>query len=206
MFVKICGITRAEDLGAVVEAGADAAGFVAWPKSKRYIPPERVAELLRGRAPLLTAAVFVDPSVEDVERYLEAGVTVLQFHGSESPVFLTGFQGGAEIWKAAGLSSPEDIERLAAFEGSAAKLLVDAFDPVRKGGTGRLCDTALASAAVSSLKKPVILAGGLNLSNLESVVTKVKPYGVDVSGGVETAPGVKDAELIRKFVRLAKSL
>lgn len=208
MFVKICGITRAEDLEAVVRSGADAAGFIAWPKSKRYISPEKLKTLLNAipcPAGIRKVAVFVDADMESVQRYLDAGINTIQLHGEESPDFAAEISKLAEVWKAIGLKDNSDLDVLRRFT-AASKLLADCFDPVLKGGTGRTCNLTLAKEAKASLSKPFLLAGGLTIENLTSIVNAVKPDGIDVSSGVEISPGIKDPAKIHEFVKLAKTL
>lgn len=200
MIVKICGITREEDALHAVRHGATAVGFVFWPQSPRYIPPARAAAI-RRRLPdaVMAVGVFVNqPPVEVRQAAEEAGVTVIQLHGDETPEYVS--QVGGAVWRAQSLppagtdlpSWPDDVV-----------ILLDAHDPTRRGGTGRTIEWA--RAAVVSAQRRVVLAGGLTPANVEEAIANVRPYGVDVSSGVETAPGVKDCDKVARFVERARA-
>lgn len=201
--VKICGIRSRESLQAAVEAGAGALGFMAYPKSKRYIPPEELAALLREVEAdgVRKVGVFVDPSFEELERYLAAGIDAIQLHGSESAAFAKEAATLAEVWKAFSPRSEAEIDAMRDYP--AALALVDAYSPVEKGGSGLKADWTLARYAVEKLPRGAMLAGGLTPENVAAAIAAVKPAGADVSSGVETAPGVKDVKLIKAFVKAA---
>lgn len=205
MFIKICGICSPEALLAAFEAGAQAAGFVAYPKSPRYASPEQIDRILR-KAPcpgLLKVAVFVNPSLDDIRKCLDAGIDAVQLHGDETADFAAKAATLAKVWKAFAPRCEKDVERISAFPADA--FLLDATTPSARGGTGSLADWSLAQKAVKALSKPLMLAGGLSAANVAEAIRTVKPFGVDASSSLETAPGVKSPSLIRDFVAAAKN-
>ncbi len=210
--VKVCGIRRWQDALAVQDTGAHAVGFVFYPKSPRYVPPERALSISRMLSPFIAkVGVFVDSPLEEVLNTLkECRLTVAQLHGKESPRFCESIlERGFGVVKAVHVEGGEkatnhakNIEELKRFckryLNSVSAFLVDTKHPTLKGGTGTVCDwTAVAAIA---REYPVILAGGLNSANVEEAVKRVKPLGVDVSSGVEIEPGIKDHMEIRRFV------
>ena len=219
LFVKICGITRPEDADLAAELGAGALGFVFWPGSPRCVAPDVARGIIRRSGPRVTSVgVFVDASPEEVTRIMdEVGLDVAQLHGHESPEYCRQlakslekgdenlFRGDPEkkipvpffarLIKAIGLQDSEPVV-LGEFDADVL-ILVDAHDPSRYGGTGRTVDWA-AARQVASMRK-TILAGGLNPENITRAIDAVQPYGVDVSSGVESEPGVKDAARLRRF-------
>ena len=194
--VKICGLTREEDVDAAVAAGADALGFVLWPGSKRAIGLERLAEL-SARVPAFVTRVglFVDQSPATIESACEH-LDLLQFHGNEAPEFCAGFP--RPYIKALRMREGIDLEASAAAYAEARGLLLDAYKPGVPGGTGETFDW---SRIPANLAKPVILAGGLHATNVQQAIRAVGPFAVDVSGGVEAAPGIKAADAIDDFLR-----
>jgi len=198
--VKICGITRETDLRAAVAAGADALGFVFSPRSKRCLDPG-LAESLVAQVPPFVArvALFMDQEVADVERVLErVPVNVLQFHGREEAGFCRQF--GLPYIKAVSMREGEQAAEAGNRWPDAAGLLLDSHSTGDPGGTGETFDWT----SIPTFSRPLILAGGLTAENVREAVVRVKPWAVDVSSGVEDAPGVKNAEKMRKFVREAK--
>lgn len=204
LFVKICGITRPQDAELAADLGASALGFVFWPNSPRRITAETVRAMTANvPASVLKVGVFVDQPVADVARTMEeAGLDVAQLHGHESPEYcrrlkaeygVAGFS--RTVFKAIGLAD-NGATAIDDFDPDVV-LLVDAHDPARFGGTGKTVnwDSARKIAATRS----TILAGGLNAANIKLAVRSVRPYGVDVSSGVESAPGVKDPYRLRTF-------
>ena len=189
--MKICGITRVEDAVAAIRCGADALGFVFWPRSPRFVSPDEARDIIAS-VPQTVAkvGVFVNQSADEVNAAADrAGVTMVQLHGDESPAY------------AAGISRPV-IKSISGRPGAlvpagwAADViwLVDAHDPERRGGTGRQADWSAAAALAASHK--VLLAGGLTPANVGDAIASVRPFGIDVSSGVESAPGIKDRELL----------
>jgi len=194
--VKICGLTREEDVDAAVAAGADALGFVLWPGSKRAIDLARLAEL-SARVPAFVTRVglVVDQDAQFVEAACEH-LDLLQFHGDETPDVCEGFS--RPYIKALRMREGVDIEAAASAYGKARALLLGAYKPGVPGGTGETFDW---SRIPANLAKPVILAGGLHAMNVQQAIRAVGPFAVDVSGGVEAAPGIKAAAKIDDFLR-----
>ena len=198
--VKICGVTRLEDALAAVRLGADALGFNFWPGSRRFIAPAVAKVIIRQLPPLVTSVgVFVDPTHDEaVAAAAISGVQVIQLHGGESPVLCRSFQ--LPVLKAIPVGGPEALEAVDRYAGLAG-LLLDAPSPGH-GGSGRPCHWPTARALGG--RAPVILAGGLHPGNGAEAIAAVRPYGVDVASGVEQSPGVKDHELLARFIRAAK--
>jgi len=196
--VKICGITRPEDALAAARAGAHAVGFVFYEKSPRYVTPARAAEIARALPPFITAvALFVDARVEDVRKVLaEVPVALLQFHGSEEPAFCR--QYGRPYVKAVRMKAGVDLLQYARDYHDARALLLDNFVDGLHGGSGTAFDWSLVPP---DLPLPVILSGGLTVENVAEAVRRVRPCAVDVSSGVESAKGVKDAARIAAFIK-----
>jgi len=199
--IKICGITNVSDALTAVDAGADALGFMFYERSKRYVTPDAVAEIVEQLPPfVMRVGVFVDPSAETVnETTSTCGITALQFHGSESPEFCGQF--GLPVIKAFRILDKSSLDALPQYQTSA--WLLDSDVPGQVGGTGKKFDWSLAQQA-TRLGRPVILAGGLTPENVATAVREVRPYGVDVSSGVELAPGRKDAHRVKAFIRAAR--
>jgi phosphoribosylanthranilate isomerase len=197
--VKICGLTREDDVDAAVAAGADALGFVLWPGSGRHVDEARLAALT-ARVPAFVTRVglFVDQDPELIARCAEH-LDLLQFHGDESPAFCGGF---ARPWiKALRMRDGLDLHAAAAAYGEARALLLDAYRPGVPGGTGETFDW---SRIPANLAKPVILAGGLTPDNVAEAIVTVHPFAVDVSGGVEAARGRKDPARLAAFCRAVR--
>lgn len=194
--IKICGLTREEDVRAAVAAGADAIGFVFYPPSPRYVSFERAAELARLVPPFVSiVGLFVNPAPDFVREALaKVPLQVLQFHGDEQETNCVGF--GLPYIKAARMRPGLDLLKYAACFPGAQGLLVDAFVE-GYGGGGETFDWSLIP---SKLPLPLILSGGLNAGNVAEAVRCVQPWAVDVSSGVEAAKGIKDAVRIIEFV------
>ncbi len=193
--VKICGITRPGDGVAAAQAGADAIGLVFYPKSPRFLSVERAVEIRDAMPPFVqTVALFVNADAAQVSQVLgRVRPALLQFHGDETPQFCGQF--GAPYVKAARVRQGLDlIEYLRPFA-SAAAWLLDSFVE-EYGGVGERFDWSL----VPKLERPLILSGGLDRSNVGEAVRKLRPWGVDVSSGVESAKGIKDAAKIAGFI------
>ena len=194
--IKICGLTREEDVRAAVAAGADAIGFVFYPPSPRYVSFERAAELARLVPPFVSiVGLFVNPAPDFVREALaKVPLQVLQFHGDEQETNCVGF--GLPYIKAARMRPGLDLLKYAACFPGAQGLLVDAFVE-GYGGGGETFDWSLIP---SKLPLPLILSGGLNAGNVAEAVRCVQPWAMDVSSGVEAAKGIKDAVRIIEFV------
>lgn len=201
--VKICGITNLEDALAAVDAGADALGFMFYESSPRCVPPQTVAEIVRELPPFVAkVGVFVNASAQTIRRTVEAcGVDTLQLHGDEPPEFCRQF--GIKTIKAFRMLDRNSLQTVTAYDRET--WLLDAYVPGKLGGTGERFNWELASAA-AKLGRRIILAGGLTPANVGDAVRQVRPYGVDVSSGVESFPGKKNPAKIREFVKAAKTL
>jgi phosphoribosylanthranilate isomerase len=200
--VKICGITNAPDALAAVEAGADALGFMFYEPSPRRISIPDAAAVIRELPPfVLKVGVFVDPSEDLVMRAIgDCALNLLQFHGDETPQFCTEF--GLMTMKAFRIRDAESLNALRDYPTDA--WLLDAFTPGKLGGTGEKFNWDLAIEA-KKLGRPIFLAGGLTPANVAEAVASVRPYGVDVSTGVEAQPGRKDHTKVRDFIKAARS-
>jgi len=200
--VKICGITNLADAQVAVEAGADALGFNFYEKSPRFVPTRSAAEISRALPPFtLRVGIFVNPSEELVLHAIsECGLNLLQFHGDEPPEFCTQF--GLMSMKAFRVRDAESLTELPKYQTDA--WLLDAYSSDTFGGTGEAFNWNLAIEA-QKLGKPVFLAGGLTPENINEAIQKVRPFGVDVSSGVESSPGQKDHKKVRTFIKAAKS-
>jgi len=188
MLVKVCGITRLEDAAAAVDAGAGAIGFVFWPDSPRFVDPYRARAIAATLPPFVTAVgLFVNQALSHVNAVAAlVRLGAVQLHGDETPAF------------AAGVSAP--VIRALPVGAAAAwpdgtTLLLDAHDPVKRGGTGRTIDWT--AAADLAARRRVLLAGGLTPDNVADAIARVRPFGIDVSSGVERAPGIKDHQRLR---------
>lgn len=203
--IKICGLTREEDIDAAVAAGVDAIGFVFYPKSKRYVTPTRAAQLRRVVPAFVdVVALFVNPSPDEVRAVLdEVGPELLQFHGDETPQdcarhghrYLRAFRAGAP-----GLETAEGLATYCRAFGEAAGWLFDSYS-AGFGGSGHGFDHALlADVKADPVSRPLILSGGLNPDNVAAAVQSVRPWAVDVSSGVEVEQGIKSSDRISFFV------
>lgn len=200
--VKICGITRVEDALAAARAGAHAIGLVFYCASPRYVTPQRAAEIIRSLPPFITTVgVFVDAAAEEVRATLaQAPVELLQFHGAEPPAYCRQF--GRPYVKAVRVRPGVDLLQYARDYHDAKALLLDAHVEGLHGGSGVAFDWSLIPP---DLPLPVILSGGLTPENVAQAVRRVRPSAVDVSSGVESAKGVKDAARIAAFVKGVRS-
>jgi phosphoribosylanthranilate isomerase len=195
---KICGLSTPEAVDASVAAGAAWAGFVAFPPSPRDLPPERMAALVHRLPERVTAvAVLVDPKPALVERVVAAGVRVLQLHGTESPARLAALRRpGLELWKAVAVRTRADLDAAHAYRGAADRIVYDARTPAGTlpGGMGLRFDWRLLDGFAHPL--PWLLSGGLDADNLADAVAATGARAVDLSSGVEDAPGVKSVDKI----------
>ena len=201
--IKICGITREQDLRAVANSGADAIGLVFYDKSPRHVSAQQAAELVRHAPPFVTVVgLFVNPSLDYVHQVLsKVSLAVLQFHGEESPEFCQQF--GKPYLKAIRVKAGVDLVECAARFAGAQGLLLDAFVEGTQGGTGESFDWALIP---QNLSLPVIMSGGLHAGNVAAAVKQVRPYAVDVSSGVEASKGIKDAAKVAAFIKEVKQI
>ncbi len=199
--VKICGITSVADGVAVAEAGADMIGLMFYERSPRHSSFPTAAEISRALSPFLVkVGVFVNPNEDTVMRAIgECGVTLLQFHGEETPEFCAQF--GVMSMKAFRVRTAESLLALPNYPTDA--YLLDAYSPDAHGGTGAKFNWELAITAKKH-GKPIFLAGGLTPENIREAVQQVQPFGVDVSSGVESAPGKKDPAKVHAFIKAVR--
>lgn len=209
--IKICGLTRPEDVHAAVQAGVDAIGLVLYSKSSRAVTVQH-ARALRAAVPAFVSvvALFVNPSRQEVQDVIaQVQPDVLQFHGDESPEFCQGFDHRyirAFRVGAPGLDSPDSVLCECRRYQSASGWLFDSYSP-GYGGSGRMLDPSLLQAVKNDPEsRSIILAGGLTPESVGSSIQALQPYAVDVSSGVEAAPGIKSPEKIRQFVAAVRGL
>src|SRR5688572_1043375 len=200
MFLKVCGITRLADGLHAAEHGATALGFVFWPGSPRFIAPERAAEIIAGLpASVITVGLFVNESVEGIRAVVATtGVSTVQLHGDELPALADAL--GQPVIRAMSVNGGE--EACGAWPADTTFLL-DTVDPVLRGGTGVTVDWDRAATLARGWR--VVLAGGLSPDNVAEAISAVRPFGVDVSSGVEEAPGVKDPDKVARFLANARN-
>lgn len=200
---KICGITRVEDALAAAEAGADAIGLVFYAKSPRAVSVQQAREIIEALPPFVTSVgLFVDASRCELGEILDAvPLDLLQFHGDETPDECDHY--GRPYIKALRVKPGDDIAAQVARYANARGVLLDTFVPGIPGGTGEAFDWSLVPAQLS---KPVILAGGLTAANVAQAIGQVRPFAVDISGGVESAKGIKDAAKIHAFMEAVRSV
>lgn len=194
--IKVCGLTRREDLRAAVEAGADAIGLVFYPPSPRCLTLERARELRDAVPPFVTSvALFVNASKEQIAQVIKhVRPAMLQFHGEETPEFCAAF--GVPYVKACRVGAGVDLLKyLRPFSGAAGWLLDSHVEEY--GGVGERFDWSVVPAG---LERPLVLSGGLTRENVGEAIRRVRPWAVDVSSGVESAKGIKDAARIAAFI------
>ena len=195
---KICGITSPEEAAAIVSLGADSIGLNFYRKSPRYITNEKAVEIVSSVENCYKVALFVDPTIEEVEYVLsEVDIDGLQFHGDENKEFCEGF--GKQYIKAIKMGSDSSYGELEDYHPEAWAILVDSYVPGVAGGTGKTFDWR---SWPKKVDRKLILSGGLTVENVAAGIRSTKPFGVDVSSGVEGGhKGVKDIELVEKFMQ-----
>ena len=195
--IKFCGITRRVDALTAVALGVDALGFVFYRANGRWITPAAARAIIAELPPFVcTVGLFVDESPATIVEVAAAtGIQVVQFHGNETAAVCA--LSPRPYVKAIRMARDLALEAVAESFAGASALLFDSYDPTRFGGTGRVFDWSLLPI---QRQKSIILAGGLNAGNVAAAITQVRPYAVDVSGGIESGPGIKDAEKMRAFV------
>jgi len=201
--IKICGNTNLDDALLAVELGADALGFVFYPKSPRHVKLVDAANICNALPPFVAkVGVFVNELEYEIEKALnECLLNALQFHGDEPPGFCQKF--AAKSIKAIRVRDEESLRTAEEYDVDA--LLLDTYTDESRGGTGRTFDWSLAVRAKEFLSAPIILSGGLTAANVQDAIRKVRPYAVDVASGVEREPGKKDPEKLRRFIELCRS-
>lgn|SRR5690554_2097090 len=206
MRVKICGLTSVQDALQASELGADAIGLVFYPKSSRAVDAERALRI-RQALPAFVSAVglFVNPTRQEVEAVLQVlHLDCLQFHGEESPQFCASF--AVPYVKAIRVRDGLDLDVEVAKYAESSAILLDSYDKHVAGGTGARFDWEIARRCVMSCDSKIILAGGLDADNVAAAITQVQPYAVDVSSGVEDAPGRKSIARMKAFFNEVKSV
>ena len=190
MLVKICGITRLEDAEAAVAAGASAIGFIFWPKSPRFVDPHRARTIAAALPPFVTpVGVFVNQPIEYVNGVASlVRLGAVQLHGDETP----GFAAAVSHPVIKALSLDADDPQVWPAQ---VRLLLDVYDTDARGGTGRTIDWT--AAADLAARREIVLAGGLTPGNVADALARVRPFGIDVSSGVERAPGIKDHQRLK---------
>jgi len=201
--IKICGLTRVQDVRLVVEHGADAIGMVFYAHSPRNVSVPQAAQLVAATPPFITTVgLFVNPFVEEVREVLRhIPLSVLQFHGEEDAAFCAQF--GLPYLKVIRVKPGVDLLQCAAIYSGAQGLLLDTFVEGIHGGTGQSFDWDLIPR---NLRLPMILSGGLHAENVAQAIQKVRPYAVDISSGVEISKGIKDAAKVAAFINEVKRI
>jgi phosphoribosylanthranilate isomerase len=199
-FIKICGITRVDDAQHAVRHGATALGFVFWPRSPRAVTVAQARAIVDTvSTETVTVGVFVNESAAEIARVVAAtGLTAVQLHGDESPAVAAGLT--CPLLRSVDLARADAVERAWP---EPTVLLLDVYDPERRGGTGTVVDWT--RAAVLARRRRVVLAGGLGPSTVAAAIAAVRPFGVDVSSGVEQSPGIKDSEKVALFLERART-
>ncbi|MCX6995633.1 MAG: phosphoribosylanthranilate isomerase [Kiritimatiellaeota bacterium] len=235
LFVKICGLANAADVAAVAALRPDALGFVFWPRSPRAVTPEQVAGWTRALPPgLLKVGVFVDPAPEDIRRAVDrARLDVVQWHGfpvvsgqpsaasqKRETEFFQGLEkmlsGISKPWNSdvGGAGSPAHTIKVwqvvhIGHESASVRcvdaLVLDSYSPAAPGGTGQTVDWTVARAFVAASRTRVLLAGGLRAENVAEALRVVRPWGVDVSSGVEARPGRKQLDAVQRFIETCRA-
>ncbi|MBW2544104.1 MAG: phosphoribosylanthranilate isomerase [Deltaproteobacteria bacterium] len=199
--IKICGITNLDDALAAYESGANALGFIFYPKSPRYVSPEKAKEIIENIPGEITrVGVFVNHRADEIKEIVEfCSLNLVQLHGNETPEYCRQFPVSILI-KAFSPRTGSDLQTLKEYPVRA--ILVDTHDPKLYGGTGGKSNWGLASKIRES--HPLILSGGLNIDNIMEAIETVHPNAVDINSGVETSPGKKDHNKIRKIIEVAR--
>jgi phosphoribosylanthranilate isomerase len=205
--VKICGIRRLDDALLSLGEGAWALGFIFHRPSPRFIEPVDAAALLskireRSGAEFRAVGVFVDWDLDELNAVVrEVGLDAAQLHGAEAPGYAASVE-AAEVWKAFRVGPDFEASRPDDYP-SKMRVLLDGWSPTEAGGTGEVFDWSIARACQES--RPVFLAGGIDAGNIAAAIAEVRPFGIDVSSGVESSPGIKDGELVRRLFSEARA-
>tara|TARA_B100001996_G_scaffold350726_1_gene310297 strand:+ start:109 stop:750 length:642 start_codon:yes stop_codon:yes gene_type:complete len=206
LWIKICGVTRNRDALLAAELGADAVGLVFYANSSRALAAAQISSVVAnvpGRVSVI--GLFVNPTREEVEVVLGTGlVDILQFHGEEDEEFCNSFD--IPYLKAFRVKDIQSLESALSEYRTATYILLDSYSVEKMGGTGQKFDWSIGENIVQNLDQKVVVAGGLKPENIRDAVIKMSPFGVDVSSGVESSPGLKDAEKLRKFIEGARSV
>lgn len=199
--VKVCGITNIGDAYVAAESGADALGFIFYPKSQRYVAPAKAKEMIQKLPPeIIRVGVFVNHEIQEVKAIVQfCGLNLIQLHGDESPEYCAQFPMSSLV-KAVSCQTEEEIQELKNYP--VAAILMDAREAGHYGGTGKKSDWRLAIKIKET--HPLILAGGLNRENIREAIERVKPQAVDINSGVEISPGKKDPNKIREIMKIVR--
>ncbi len=202
--VKVCGLTRERDALLAAELGAHALGFIFYPRSPRYISPERAASLAQKLPPfVLRVGVFVNEDPVKIALIKEkVGLDLIQLHGEESPSFCARFY--PRVIKALRIRAESDLSKIENYRGKVSAILLDTYVKGLPGGTGQVFDWRLAKKA-KNFGLPIILAGGITPENAPLAVKEVAPYALDVNSGVEVSPGCKHPALLRALFASLRS-
>ncbi len=200
--IKICGITRIDDARAAITAGVDAIGLVFYPRSPRCLDVDKARSIVDQLPPLVTVVgVFVNQAIEQVREIADwLSLDLLQLHGDETPERCRGYK--RPYIKGVRMRDDVDMSAIAAAFADCRGLLLDTYKPGIEGGTG---ETFSWKRIPATIRKPVILAGGLKPANVGAAIEKVRPFAIDVSSGVETAEGIKDARKIERLVKAVRA-
>jgi phosphoribosylanthranilate isomerase len=204
--VKVCGITNLKDALTCAEYGADALGFILYRKSKRFVEPKEVRKITSSLPPFVfKVGVFVNEDPHNVLEILSyCHLDFAQLHGDESPEECD-YIGRERVIKVFRLKSTDEVEKIEPYVGKIRALLLDTYSESSYGGTGKTFNWEIARAVKERFPQiPLILSGGLNPENVRDAIKEVNPYAVDVSSGVERAPGIKDREKVELFIRRTK--
>jgi phosphoribosylanthranilate isomerase len=202
--VKVCGITNGEDALAAVESGADALGFIFYEKSPRYVVPAIAGQIIAELPPLvMSVGVFVNEGLATVRSIMDTcRLGMAQLHGDENASYC--HELSRPVIKALRLKNRESLLALAEYQGRGGVrgFVLDTFSELAYGGTGQVTDWTLAAEVAKTT--PILLAGGLTPDNVTEAIRVVRPYGVDVTSGVESAPGKKDRAKLRAFLEAVR--
>ena len=203
MRIKICGITNKEDALNAVSLGADALGFIFYDKSPRAVHPDTVEEIVMNLPPFITlVGVFVNETKETIQAVSrQCKLNLIQLHGNEPPSFCQSLE--KRVIKAIKVKEDNDIQQIRNYQGSVSSILLDTKVDQQEGGTGITFDWGLALKA-KEYDIPIILAGGINQTNIEKAIQLVNPYGLDISSGVEAAPGKKEYSKLQDIFKIAR--
>jgi phosphoribosylanthranilate isomerase len=206
MQIKICGITNLDDAQNAVSLGANAIGFVFSKESPRYITPEKAEEISLFMPPFVQlVGVFVNEEKSVIEEIVnQCKLNLIQLHGNEPPNFCLSLN--RKVIKAFRVFEEEDIRQVPPYQGIASAILLDTKIEGKNGGTGQVFDWGLAIKLKEETDLPIILAGGINITNIKKAVQLVNPYAIDISSGVEIEPGKKDYNKMKELFSIAKSL
>lgn len=203
--IKICGITNLEDAENAAALGVDALGFI-FAKSPRQVNTGTVKKICQALPPFLTrVGVFVDEDLEKVNQIAaECCLDAIQLHGLESPEYCQLVH--RRVIKALRVKKEASLKILEQYKDVACAFLLDAYEPGEKGGTGKTFDWGLAAKAKKKIKKPIILSGGLNATNIQKALKTMRPDAVDLNSGVESEPGKKDYQKMQDIIKIIRSL